>query len=54
MQGQPREISTMYFIDISVCGVRTTDCGKPMAPGQPRWRTTRPGPSWAATVPSAW
>ena len=45
MHGQPREISTMNFMDISVCGVRITDWGKPMAPGQPRWRTTRPGPS---------
>ena len=45
MQGQPREISTMYFMDISVFGVRITDCGIGILPGQPRWRMTGPGPS---------
>ena len=45
MHGQPREISTMNFIDISVFGVRITDCGIGILPGQPRWRITGPGPS---------
>jgi hypothetical protein len=36
MHGHPREISTMYFMDISVFGVRIRDWGKPVAPGQPR------------------
>ena len=35
----------MNFMDISVFGVRITDCGMGIWPGKPRWRTTRPGPS---------
>ena len=34
----------MNFMDISVFGVRMTDCGSAILPGQPRWRMTRPGP----------
>ena len=45
MQGQPREISTMNFVAISVCGVRMTDCGSAIRPGHPRCRITGPGPS---------
>ena len=45
MHGHPREISTMNFMDISVFGVRMTDCGSAIFSGQPRWRVTGPGPS---------
>ncbi len=45
MQGHPREISTMNFMDISVWGVRITDWGSAICPGHPRWRITVPGPS---------